>query len=131
MAGSIIMGSFTSRHFTQFLINLTAHYNDGPCGSTKSYAVADAEPFTGLGALRNRCLTCLRTGEWYDNRLVDKSRMNREVHVRFWEGPVVNWTWIESCDTTIGNEWQTGNTNCILNPRDPGLLAVSARRSLV
>jgi hypothetical protein len=38
---------------------------------------------------------------------------------------VVNRTWIEFCDTTIGNEWQTGNTNRILTLRDAGLLARS------
>ena len=80
------MGSFTSRRFTPFSINSTAHCNDGPCGSTEGYAVADAERFTGLGALPNGSPTCLRTGDGYDNRLVDKSRMNREVHVRFCEG---------------------------------------------
>ena len=84
-AGLIITGNFTGRRFTQFSINSMAHYNDGPCGSTKSYAVADAELFIGLGALPNRCPTCLRTGDWCDNRLVDRSRMNREIHVRFCE----------------------------------------------
>ena len=79
------MGSFTSRRFTPFSINSTAHCNDGPCGSTKSYAVADAKLFTGLGASPNRSLTCLRIGDWCDNRLVDRSRMNREVHVRLRE----------------------------------------------
>ena len=30
-------------------------------------------------------LICLRIGRWYQ-RFDDRSRMNREVHVRFWEG---------------------------------------------
>ena len=84
--GLTITDSFTSRRFTRFSINSMAHYKDGPCGSTKSYTVANAELFTGLGASPNRSLTCLLIGDWCDNRPVDKSRMNREVHVRFCEG---------------------------------------------
>jgi hypothetical protein len=38
-----------------------------------------------LDALPNGSPTCLRIGDWYDNRLVDRSRMNREVHVRVCE----------------------------------------------
>ena len=44
------------------------------------------------------------------------------AHVRFWEGSVLHWAGIENCDTTKGNEWQTGNTNPILNLRDAVLL---------
>ena len=55
-------GQFYKSALYRFSINSMAHYKDGPCGSTKSYTVADAELFTGLGALPNRGLTCLRTG---------------------------------------------------------------------
>ena len=30
------------------------------------------------------------------------------AHVRFWEGAVLNWRWLRSCDTTRGNGWQQG-----------------------
>ena len=52
------------------------------------------------------------------------------AHVRFWEGSALNWAWIEYCDTTTGNEWQTGNTNPILNLKDAVLLT-DERRSPV
>jgi len=47
------------------------------------------------------------------------------AHVRIWEGPWLNSTWIQYCDTTRGNGWQTGNTNRNLNLREHGLLAPS------
>ena len=44
-------------------------------------------------------------------------------HVRICEGPRVNAARLKSCDTTMGNQWPTGNTKLNLNPRDLGLLA--------
>jgi len=36
-------------------------------------------------ASQNRCLICLCTGDLWDSWLVDRSRMNREIHVRICE----------------------------------------------
>ncbi len=46
-------------------------------------------------------------------------------HVRIYEGPRVNAARLKYCDTTTGNQWQTGNTNLNLNQRDRGLLSPS------
>ena len=63
-----------------------AHCNDGPCGNIRSYAVVSARLSIFLGELRNRCRICLHIGDWYGKRLVDRSRMNWEIHVRLREG---------------------------------------------
>jgi group II intron reverse transcriptase/maturase len=52
----------------------------------KSYAIANAKRSTCLSALQNRWGTCSLTGNLWDSWLVDRSRMNREVHVRICEG---------------------------------------------
>ena len=48
-------------------------------------------------------------------------------HVRIYEGPRVNEARLKYCDTTTGNQWQTGKTNLNLNQRDAGLLSRSKR----
>ena len=55
-------------------------------GNTKSCTVANARRLTFFSALQNRCLICLCTGDLWDSWPVDRSRMNREIHVRICEG---------------------------------------------
>jgi len=58
--------------------------NNGLIYRKPDQSCAVAEPFIGFGELRNRCLNCLRAGDWYDNRL-DRIQVNREVHLRLSE----------------------------------------------
>ena len=52
-------------------------------------------------------------------------------HVRIYEGPMVNAARLKYCDTTTGNQWQTGNTNLNLNHSDLGLLSNSGGSCLL
>ena len=49
------------------------------------------------------------------------------AHVRICEGANFNPAGIPYCDTTTGNQWQTGNTNRILNKKEFALLTRSAQ----
>ena len=85
-AGLIITASFTSRPFTQYSNDSTTLCSAGLVGNTKSCTVANARRFIFFSALQNSCLSCLCTGDLWDSWPVDRSRMNREVHVRVCEG---------------------------------------------
>ncbi len=53
--------------------------------NTKDSGNALREPGVGCAECKLVSRTCSRIGLWYQ-RLDDRSRMNRKVHVRFWEG---------------------------------------------
>jgi|CXWL01.1.fsa_nt_gi hypothetical protein len=61
-------------------------------GNTNASARTRGEPGNGCGGSMPANLTCLPIGRWRQ-RLDDRSRMNREVHVRFWEGLAVRFRW--------------------------------------
>jgi hypothetical protein len=61
-------------------------------GNTNDSAHTRGEHDNGCGGFLPANLTCVPIGHWR-HRLDDRSRMNREVHVRFLEGVVVRFRW--------------------------------------
>ena len=58
---------------------------DGRNANTKDSDLTSDEHGNGWGGFIPDNLACMRIGRW-GQRVDDRSRMNREVHVRFWEG---------------------------------------------
>lgn len=61
-------------------------------GNINDSAHTRGEHGHGCGGFAPANLTCVPIGDWR-HRLGDRSRMNREVHVRFWEGLLVRFRW--------------------------------------
>src|SRR5919108_3767711 len=64
----------------------TGSWSDGRCGSTSVCGDISAERPRGCDGLPVASRSCSRTGVSGRRRLDAKSRMSREVHVRFREG---------------------------------------------
>src|SRR5918992_3502687 len=64
----------------------TGSWSDGRCGSTSVCGDIRAERPSGCDGLPVASRSCSRTGVSGRRRLDAKSRMSREVHVRFREG---------------------------------------------
>ena len=61
-------------------------------GNTNDSAHTRGEHGNGCGGFEPANLTCVPIEHWR-HRLDNRSRMNQEVHVRFWEGLMVRFRW--------------------------------------
>jgi hypothetical protein len=117
---------------------------DGRNGNTKDYSCTSGEHGNGCGGSTPDSPTCSRIGRWCQ-RLDDRSRMSREVHVRFWEGVGVQFSRATqlfcrfgrprdfivdsspSCFamTTTQSELPNGRPRCTLDQRSSNSVALS------
>jgi hypothetical protein len=73
--------------FIPYLTSSIARQRNGQCGDTRGCGVARGGQLTGSGASKANSLRGFLTGNWLRTLWpVDRSRMNREVHVRNCEG---------------------------------------------
>ena len=86
------MDDFMRRHSVAPCAHWMIFWCDGRNANTKDSAHTRGEHGNGCGGSAPANLTCLPIGRWR-HRLDDRSRMNREVHVRFWEGLAVRFRW--------------------------------------
>ena len=86
------MDAFTRRHSVAPCAHWMMFWCDGRNANTQDSAHTRGEHGNGCGGSAPANLTCLPIGRWR-HRLDDRSRMNREVHVRFWEGLAVRFRW--------------------------------------
>ena len=82
--GCDTMGGFTPRSFARSSARSMPSSCDGFLGNTKGSEGARWRHGNGYVRFGGATRPCSLTGPW-DRRLDDGSRMNREVHVRFWE----------------------------------------------
>src|SRR5215475_7982918 len=82
----------------------TGSWSDGRCGSTSVWGDISAERPSGCDGLPVASRSCSRTGVSGRRRLDAKSRMSREVHVRFREGAGVRLP--RATRRVIGCEWE-------------------------
>ena len=79
------MAATTSRHFTELSTILTEFCRGGQVENTNACEDVREKRSSGLGGLENANHGCLHTGVLPMRGLDDRSRMNREVHVRVCE----------------------------------------------
>src|SRR5205823_8889310 len=90
--GFVTMGAFIPRYFGARYARWMIFSCVGQNANTNDSGTTLREPGVGCTACKLGSRTFSRIGLWYQ-RLDDRSRMNREVHVRFWEGLAVRFHW--------------------------------------